>query len=750
MNNATMLHLRFPFEDSGKPPLARIKQFELLFYNIFHLLVANTASISVEIVQIHGAINFYIICPRPLVNAVMAFLFALFPDTHIQEVDQYIDIANVPPQAVGLKVRLVGSEAVHLRSAETFSEDPLNVLFNTFAQVSSHDAIFYQLILSPIDESMVAEEGSMYSIVEKEVREDEKPHFQATVRMLYFTDGSEDPEITTSTLQHVFSPLATEQKYLRVNVFPDTQTLVNDYFSHAQRSSGMVNTEELALLFHAPDPVSKIRGVNWVYSRKAEPPMNLPTLKNTSPAELSRFGVTNFRGTAVEFGIKRVDRRRHLYIVGKSGVGKSKLLEKLIINDIVAGKGVCVIDPHGDLIQALLYHVPKERTEDVVYFSPSDLEFPIAFNPIANVSRDLKQQVAQGMIEIFKKFFGADWSPKIEHVFRFTILALLDYHKATIMGMQQMLTDRSYRQAVIAEIQDHVVKKFWANEFSSWSEKFDNEAIVPLVNKLGQFLSNEMVRNIVAQQMNKVDFDDIMNNQRILLVELSKGKLGEENSALLGSLIITKIEQHIMARALVSADERKDFYLYVDEFQNFATKTFDNILSEARKYRLNLTVSHQYLGQLLPATRETVFGNVGSMITFRLGAEDAQYVANEFAPRFSAYDIMNLGVREMYLKISIDGVVTPAFSAMSADVADPDFKSGIAEQCIAASRRKYATPLGDVEAEIAGPAPKPATKSAAQPVVKSAVPAESVPTASVVPPPVADDTADQTFEAPLV
>ncbi|OGY85544.1 MAG: hypothetical protein A2233_03095 [Candidatus Kerfeldbacteria bacterium RIFOXYA2_FULL_38_24] len=741
MNNPTFLHLRFPFEESNKTLAERLKQFELFFYNSFHILVRKKDIMSLEIIQINGAINFYVVCPGHLADPLSATLFALFPDSSIQKTEQYLDMQLIPQRAIGFQTQLIGSEAVHLRSISAFDEDPLNVLFNIFSQVSSHDAVLYQLIINPIDESMIAEEGSIYGVVEGRGREDEKPRFHTTVRLLYCPATTDNLAARTVSFQQVFTPFATEQKYLRVDAATDTQTYVNAFFAHTESVSGLLNSEEISVLFHSPNPLSKIRGVNWVYARRAEPPMNLPTLKNVANKDISLFGVTNFRGEEVTFGIKREDRRRHLYIVGKSGVGKSKLLEKLIMNDFHAGKGVCVIDPHGDLIQSLLYYVPKDRIDDVVYFSPSDLEHPIAFNPIANVSRDLKQQVAQGMIEIFKKFFGADWSPKIEHVFRFTILALLDYKKATIMGMQQMLTDRSYRQDVISQIQDHVVKKFWANEFSSWSEKFDNEAIVPLVNKLGQFLSNEMVRNIVAQQVNKVDFDDILNNQRILLVELSKGKLGEENSALLGSLIITKIEQHIMARALVSQEERKDFYLYVDEFQNFATKTFDNILSEARKYRLNLTVSHQYLGQLLPSTKETVFGNVGSMITFRMGADDGQYLSKEFAPRFTANDIMNLGVREMYIKMSIDGLVTPAFSGYTMNVPDPDFSSNVAQQAIEKSRTKYSTPRLTVEKEIAGTEEikKPKKTATENIATASATVATPQPTAQ-----------GEDFEAPLV
>lgn len=741
MNDQVFLKIRFPFEDNIPNVVERISKFELFFYNIFHLMLKKGEIIAFEIVQIQGQMNFYIVAPRNLISAAESFLYAQFPDSSIEEVQTYEGLDRLPQQAVGFHPRLKGSEAFSLRSARKANADPLNAFFNILSETPTTDAVFYQVLLRTIDESLTGDQGGgVYGFNEKQETEETKPKFNTTIRLLYFPQDSSDIKTRSASFENTFSPFSTEHNHIEVINVKNIQAFVDEYFRHTEQLTGVFNTEEVASFFHAPDPDAKIRGVNWLFSRKAEPPMNLPSLKNTRKEEISMFGVTNFRGQAVDFGIRRDDRRRHLYVVGKSGTGKSKLLEKLISDDIKAGKGVCVIDPHGDLIQALLYHIPDDRIDDLVYFNPADIDFPIAFNPMANVSREFKQQVTQGMIEIFKKFFGADWSPKIEHVFRFTVLALLDYKKATLMGMQKMLTDRPYRQGVIAQIQDHVVKKFWANEFSSWSEKFDNEAIVPLVNKLGQFLSNEMVRNIVAQSENKVDFDDIMNNDRILLVELSKGKLGEENSALLGSLIITKIEQTGMARAFVSAEQRKDFYLYVDEFQNFATKTFDNILSEARKYKLNLTVSHQYLGQLLPSTRETVFGNVGSIMTFRLGAEDANYIANEFTPRFTAYDIMNLGVREMYIKMSIDGVVAPAFSAKTARVDDPDFSSDLHDRLVEASRSKYATPLADVEAEISG---KEQTK-----VVPSGNGGSSEPVTPTPAP--APEENEVTFEAPLV
>lgn len=701
MKDSAIIKVRFPFEDNDIPNIsARVKKIESFFYNIFHLFVKRPEVCSFEIIMIKGVINFYIVAPRAQIASVTAFLFSEFYDAEINEVEQYDNSEAIPDRAVAFHPKLIGSEAFSLRTVQASGADPLGVLFNALSELPPTDAVLYQVILDPIDESLEERGGSVYGLVEKAEVTETKPRFSTTMRLIYFTSEGRNLKERTAYFENAFSSFSTERNYLKVNMAQNVQAEIDAYFAHKPDETGTLTSEEISSLYHPPDPWAKIRGMDWLFSRKAEPPMNLPTPKNTPEKEISTFGITNFRGKEVEFGIRREDRRRHLYVVGKSGVGKSKLLEKLIMDDMRHGKGICVIDPHGDLIQNLLYRVPENRIDDVVYFSPSDLDWPIAFNPIENVTREFKQQVTQGLIEIFKKFFGGDWTPKIEHVFRFTVLALLDFKKSTLMGMQKMLTDRPYRQMVISEIQDHVVKKFWANEFSSWSEKFDNEAIVPLVNKLGQFLSNEMVRNIVAQSKNKVDFDAIMNKEKILFVELSKGKLGEENSALLGSLIITKIEQQGMARAFVTQQERKDFYLYVDEFQNFATKTFDNILSEARKYRLDLTVSHQYLGQLLSATRETVFGNVGSIITFRLGADDASYIAKELAPRFSANDVMNLGVRELYTKMSIVGMVTPAFSALTVNVDDPDPRSDIPKRCIEASRKKFATPVAEVQKEL--------------------------------------------------
>lgn len=424
----------------------------------------------------------------------------------------------------------------------------------------------------------------------------------------------------------------------------------------------------------------------------APPPPELPIYGQVNPSKVSFIGRTNYVAALEEkkfiFGIKREDRRRHLYIVGKSGVGKSKLLELLARQDIAYGHGICFIDPHGDVIEALLDFIPENRINDTVLIDPSDREYPASFNPLANVDPGFKHQLAQGLIEVMEKQFGANWTPRLEHVFRFTCLALLDYPHATMRGMISMLTDRNYRQKVVEYIEDDMVKRFWAIEFADWSEKFDTDAIIPLVNKLGQFLSDPLLRNIFGQKENKIDLEKLMQEKKIIFINLCKGRLGEENSSFLGAMFITKIKQAGMARASLPEAERHDFYLYVDEFHNLVTETFENILTEARKYGLCLTVAHQYMGQLLPRVQAAVLGNTGNIIIFRVGGEDAVKLKPEMAPVFDVKDMINLGMQEFYIKETIDGEVYDPFSAETLKVLPPPHKS-FKKEIIEQSRRKY-------------------------------------------------------------
>jgi len=430
------------------------------------------------------------------------------------------------------------------------------------------------------------------------------------------------------------------------------------------------------------------------------PPPELPVFGKVDPEEASFIGRTNYVAALEEkkfiFGIKRVDRRRHLYIIGKSGVGKTKLLELMLRQDVTYGQGLCLIDPHGDVIDAMLDYIPKERIDDVCIIDPSDIDFPASFNPLANVDPMFKFQLTQGLIEVLQKQFGANWTPRLEHVFRFTCLALLDYPYATMRGMISMLTDRNYRQKVVEYIKDDMVKRFFAIEFADWSEKFDTDAIIPLVNKLGQFLSDPLLRNIFGQKQNKIDISKLMNEQKIIFINLSKGRIGEENSSFFGSMFLTKIKQAGMERASMPEHERKDFYIYVDEFQNIVTQTFENILSEARKYGLNLTVAHQYVGQINPKIYQAILGNTGSIISFRVGGEDAVKLKPEFEPLFGVKDMINLAVGEFYIKMTIDGESYDPFSAETLKVLPPTHPS-YKDEIIAASRAKYSIPKGDAQ-----------------------------------------------------
>ncbi len=454
----------------------------------------------------------------------------------------------------------------------------------------------------------------------------------------------------------------------------------------------LLSTRELATLFHLPNE-REVPNIVHVLSRRGAPPTNLPT--DPSDPSISFFATTNFRNQHTPFGLKRIDRRRHSYVVGKSGSGKSKLLELLIKSDIEAGKGVGVLDPHGDLVDNVLQFVPEERVQDVVLFDPSDLNFPASFNPLEQVPEELKIRVTIGFIEIFKKLFGTNWSPRLEHVLRYTTLALLDTPGTTVLSILKMLSDKNYRQMIVRNINDNVVKNFWVNEFAGWSERYDNEAITPLLNKVGQFVATNMIRHIVGQPVNRFDFRSIMDSEKILLVKVSKGILGEENAALLGAMVVTKIYQAAMSRADTPEAQRKDFYLYVDEFHNFATETFDEILTEARKYRLNLTIANQFLGQLDDRMRKTVFGNTGSLISFRVSGDDAKSLASEFTPRFNERDVLNLGVQDFLVKMSVDGEVREAFSGRTLRITPPEHD--YVAECIEYSRSHYARPLDEVK-----------------------------------------------------
>ena len=411
------------------------------------------------------------------------------------------------------------------------------------------------------------------------------------------------------------------------------------------------------------------------------------------------FGLTNFRNKKTKFGIKTDDRRRHFYCIGKTGMGKSNLMENMAINDILAGHGIAYIDPHGEGAEKLLDFVPSSRINDVVFFNPADLDYPIAFNVMEKVDFRYRHLVAGGLMGVFKKVWPDVWSARMEYILNNSILALLEYPDSTLLGINKMLAEPEFREKVVSKITDPIVKSFWQTEYARYTQRYEIEATAAIQNKVGQFIANPLIRNIIGQTKSTINMRDIMDQQKIFIVDLSKGRIGEDNSRLLGALMITKLQLAAMSRVDTPEENRKDFYLYVDEFQNFATESFANILSEARKYRLNIILGHQYIAQMEEEVRDAVFGNVGTMAVFRVGAEDAEWLEKEFSPEFTVEDLVNLPKYNIYLKLMIDGVSGSPFSATT--LPPPSMSENSNKlKIIRASRERYGVNREIIEDKI--------------------------------------------------
>lgn len=542
-----------------------------------------------------------------------------------------------------------------------------------------------------------AEETELSAIEEKA----NKLGYKVMIRVMYLAKSKEKAEERVKSVFGAFKQFNTNNlngfKY--GNIFTGND-LLNAYRARFFNDTGFVlNIEELASLYHLPHVSVETPNIHWTSSKKGEPPANirfLTDIENHDP-EITPLGQTTFRNNYRAFGITRDDRRRHMYVIGKSGTGKSRFLEYLAIEDIVRGDGVAIVDPHGELIERILKFIPRERIDDVIYFNPADRNFPVAFNPLEALPEQ-REEVANGFVSVLKKLFGYSWGPRLEYVLKHTVLALIEAEGSTMLGIVRMLTDKNYRKKIVEQISDPVVQMFWLKEFSTYNDKMATETVAPILNKVGQFTASPIIRNIVGQVESKIDFSYAMNNKKIMLFNLSTGLIGEENSKLLGSMVVTKLQLAAMQRAAIPEEERKDFYLYVDEFQNFATDSFAVILSEARKYRLSLTVANQYIAQMEETVRDAVFGNVGTLISFRVGATDAAFLEKEFTPVFEQNDLINLDNMHIYITMLIDGVSSVPFSAMS--LRSPEIKEDLTAAIQAVSRKKFGTPLSEVEEKI--------------------------------------------------
>jgi len=409
--------------------------------------------------------------------------------------------------------------------------------------------------------------------------------------------------------------------------------------------------------------------------------------------------MTNFRGINHQFGMLRYDRSRHVYIIGQTGAGKSGLLELFALSDIFHNQGYAIIDPHGDFAINNMKFIPGSRLNDVVYFNPADTAYPLGFNPLEVTNPNQKTNISSEVIGVLKRMFGESWGPRLEYILRYTILALLDRPETTMLDITRMLTDKNFRKETLGYCRDTVVLQFWNVEFASWNDKFVAEAVAPVLNKVGAFTANPIIRNIIGQPKSTFNIRQIMDEGKILIVNLSKGLIGEDNAAILGSFLVTKIQLAAMSRSdIPDVKDRRPFYLYVDEFQNFATDSFATILSEARKYGLNLTVANQYISQMTETVRGAVFGNVGTMISFRVSAEDAQILAQQFEPQFEPGDLLQMHNRHFIINMVIKGEKAPAFSATTLNL--PPAGVDNSEAIIANSRQFYAHNRQDVEEAI--------------------------------------------------
>ncbi|MDP2691993.1 MAG: type IV secretion system DNA-binding domain-containing protein [bacterium] len=562
-------------------------------------------------------------------------------------------------------------------------------------------------LLKPVDDpSLVEKQEVGFSFWEIPNKKLKKMSFQTSVRLGYLSRSTDvaGARIKVQEMSSSFNQFKwPEVNGLEIKVMGCTDSAQGEALYQRMKDRvvepGMnFGVDELATIYHLPMWNLETPNIAWVRAKRLEPPAELPTTKDFD--DLTLLGKTNFRGVHKEFGIKEDDRRRHMYIIGKTGMGKSTVLENMIYDDIQKGRGVAVVDPHGELADKVTAMIPQHRINDAVIFDPSDSHFPVSFNMLEVKSPEHRPLVASGLVGVFKKMYAESWGPRLEYILRNCILALTEYEGATLLGIPRLLVDPIYREKVVERITDPVVRSFWVDEFANMSDKMRTEAISPIQNKVGQFLSSPVIRNILGQPKSSIDIRHAMDTKKIFVVNLSKGKIGEDNSSLLGSMLITKFQLDAMSRADIAPEDRTDFYLYVDEFQNFATDSFATILSEARKYKLNLVMANQYVQQMEEEVMYAVFGNVGTLITFQVGFDDAEYFSKQFGEVVTPSDIISMQKYTAYIRLLVDNMPTKVFSATMSPPVDVDMDSPTRYKVLKASRERYGNEKLQVEDKI--------------------------------------------------
>ncbi len=696
---------------------------------------AERERISFEIAVLKKRIGFYVWVPEYLKNFVEEQIYAQYPTVHISEVEDYVTHNEQQFHTVlSTELQLISNETLPIKTFQSFEVDPLAAITATLAKFEDDEEAWIQMLIRPAaanwhrksekyiaglrggggGSNMTGLLGALWAPPEnsngnaakpadyEQIRikgaeeKSQKLAFEAQVKIVY--RGNVTPQQARLRVQSIVASYK-QFNTTYLNGFESRRVLEDLHAPHKYQArmfqKGFTcNIEEAATLYHLPHTNVETPFILWANAQTAEPPANLPIIGSEPRDDVSPAATTNFRGHNTMFGLPRIDRGRHLYIIGQTGVGKSGLLELLTISDIYSPYGFAVIDPHGDYAQNILRRIPPERVNDVLYFNPADTAYPIAFNPMEVLDPKLKTHTSSELVGVLKRMFDS-WGPRLEYILRYSILALLDYPEATMLDITRILTDKKFRNDVLKHVQDPVVRNFWTVEFASWNDKFAAEAVAPVLNKVGAFTANPLVRNIIGQPKSSFNIRQIMDERKILVVNLSRGLVGEDNASLLGALFVTKMQLAAMSRADIPADVRSPFYLYVDEFQNFATDSFATILSEARKYGLNLTVANQYTAQMPIEVKDAVFGNVGSIIAFRMSADDAGFMQKYFEPKFTDHDLVHMHNRNFVLSMTIEGEKVQAFSATSLNL--PPYGENHTQAIVDRSRASYASSRDFVE-----------------------------------------------------
>ena len=710
--------------------------------------------LSFEIASVNGQIRFYAWVPKNVRSFVESQIYSQYPTVQIREAEEdYVNHEAEHSVVYTAEIVLTENDVLPIKTFQSFEVDPLAGITGTLAKLeATGEEIWVQILARPIaddwhknTESWVKgvkegkksttkngigwigqvfealwkppEAGDGKTTVAKELSDRDKTRvseaqtkatklgYQVKIRLAYLGESQINARQQLQAIVGTFKQFnSTNLNGFKVSGASFKKEDLSPYRQRAFSGSNFVlNIEELASVYHLPHTSVETPNIVWASSKTAEPPAKLPIITGNPAVDenISAFGLTNFRGINHQFGMLRYDRSRHVYIIGQTGAGKSGLLELFALSDIFHGQGYAIIDPHGDFAVDNMRFIPGSRMDDVVYFNPADTAFPLGFNPLEVTNPEQKSNISSEVIGVLKRMFGESWGPRLEYILRYTILALLDRPTTTMLDITRMLTDKKFRKETLSYCTDTVVLQFWNVEFASWNDKFQAEAIAPVLNKVGAFTANPTIRNIIGQPKSTFNIRQIMDEGKILIVNLSKGLIGEDNAAILGAFLVTKIQLAAMSRSdIPNIEDRRPFYLYVDEFQNFATDSFATILSEARKYALNLTVANQYIGQMTDTVRDAVFGNVGTMISFRVSADDAPILSKQFEPQFESNDLLQMNNRHFVMNMVINGEKAPAFSATTLTL--PPEQIDNTGRIIENTRRIYSRSRADVEQEING------------------------------------------------